>query len=89
LVAVVTPLKVWVEWAVWEDPEALLTTRVFMRLSELARRLQLLRLRKLIIELLEITILIVAVIKKSSRKFSKPMKFSPILKSVTSMTKVV
>jgi hypothetical protein len=90
LAAVVTPLKVWAAWAaVWADREALSITRVFMRLLELRRQLQLLRLRKPITRQLEITILIVAVIRRNSKKFRKLTKSSPILKSVTSMTKVV
>lgn len=55
---------------------------------ELIRMLLQLRLRKLTIELLEIIILIVVAIKKSSKKFSKLTRFSPIHKSVTCIMKV-
>jgi len=87
--AVVTPSKVWAECLVWEDNrEVLLITKNSMKPLELIRMLLQLRLRKLTIELLEIIIPIVAVIKKSSKKFSKLMRFSLILKSVTCIMKV-
>jgi len=87
--AVVTPSKVWAECLVWEDNrEVLLITKNSTKPLELIRMLLQLRLRKLTIELLEIIIPIVVAIKKSSKKFSKLTRFSPILKSVTCIMKV-
>ena len=87
--AVVTPSKVWAECLVWEDNrEVLLITKNSTKSLELIRMLLQLRLRKLTIELLEIIIPIVVAIKKSSKKFSKLTRFSPILKSVTCIMKV-